>query len=145
MAARKRSKIARKPSKPGAAMPRTEEEWRKKLTLEKYHILRERGTEPAGSGSLLREKRPGVFVCGGCGAPLFKSETKFESGTGWPSFYDAIPGAVTVKKDLSYGMVRDEVCCSRCGGHLGHVFDDGPRPTGKRYCMNSLALGFKEK
>jgi peptide-methionine (R)-S-oxide reductase len=126
-------------------MPCSEEEWKQKLTPEQYRILREKGTELAGTGKLLYNKETGMYVCAGCGAELFSSDTKFESGSGWPSFSDAMPGAVKLKDDASHGMRRIEVACKRCGGHLGHVFDDGPKPTGKRYCINSGALGFEKR
>ncbi len=122
---------------------KTTEEWRRLLTPAQYQVLRQEDTEPAGSSPLLREHRKGVFACAGCELPLFKSETKFESGTGWPSFWSPIEGAVGTKSDWSFGMKRTEVHCRRCGGHLGHVFDDGPQPTGLRYCMNGVALKFK--
>ena len=122
------------------------DEWKKKLTKEQYHVLREKGTERPFSGKLLDEKRKGMFVCAGCGAELFDSNVKFDSGTGWPSFYDAKKGAVVFHDDNSLGMHRVEVNCAKCGGHLGHVFEDGPRDkTGKRFCINSCSLGFKEK
>ena len=117
-------------------------EWRAKLSPEQYAILREHGTERAGTSALNHEKRKGVFACAGCDLPLFASETKFESGTGWPSFYAPLPDAVGTREDNSYFMRRTEVHCRRCGGHLGHVFDDGPKPTGLRYCMNGVALTF---
>jgi peptide-methionine (R)-S-oxide reductase len=123
-----------------------EEEWKEKLTPEEYHILREKGTERPFSGKLLDNKKKGKYVCAGCGNELFDSEDKFDSGTGWPSFTEpSDKDNVKEHEDLSYGMVRTEVLCSKCGGHLGHVFDDGPKPTGKRYCMNSASLEFKEK
>ncbi|MFW6003450.1 MAG: peptide-methionine (R)-S-oxide reductase MsrB [Halanaeroarchaeum sp.] len=122
---------------------RTEEEWRSILSEEEYHILRERGTEPKFSGELLAVDRPGEFRCAGCGAVLFDSGTKYESNSGWPSFYDVVDaGAVETTVDDRHGMQRIEVSCGTCGGHLGHVFDDGPDPTGKRYCINSVALEF---
>jgi peptide-methionine (R)-S-oxide reductase len=124
---------------------KTDEEWKKTLTPEQFHVLREHGTERAGNSPLNVEKREGIFKCGACGQPLFTSETKFESGTGWPSFYKPIDGAIETTTDSSYGMTRVEVHCSQCGGHLGHVFPDGPRPTGERYCMNGVALKFEPK
>jgi peptide-methionine (R)-S-oxide reductase len=123
--------------------PRTDEQWRQTLTPEQFQVLRQHGTERRGSSPLLHEQRDGTFACAGCGQPLFASETKFESGTGWPSFWRPIEGAVGTTVDNSYGMTRVEVHCNRCGGHLGHVFPDGPQPTGMRYCMNGVALNFK--
>lgn len=119
------------------------EEWRKKLTPEQFYVLREHGTERAGTSPLNKEKRDGTFVCAGCDQPLFRSDTKYESGTGWPSFYKPIDGAVGTQEDNSLFMKRTEVHCSNCGGHLGHVFEDGPQPTGLRYCMNGVAMKFK--
>jgi peptide-methionine (R)-S-oxide reductase len=124
---------------------KTDDEWSKSLTPEQFHVLRERGTERAGTSALNREKRPGTFHCAGCGQPLFASDTKFESGTGWPSFFQPVEGAVAATTDTTHGMTRVEVHCARCGGHLGHVFPDGPRPTGQRYCMNGVALQFEPK
>src|SRR5689334_17325141 len=122
---------------------KSEEEWRKILTKEQFQILRKHGTEYPGSSPLNKEKRKGTFACAGCDLPLFSSDTKFESGTGWPSFWKPLENAVVTKPDRSLLMERTEVLCARCGGHLGHVFDDGPKPTGLRYCMNGLALGFE--
>ena len=124
---------------------KTDEEWKKALTPEQFHVLREHGTERAGTSPLNVEKREGVFACGGCGQPLFTSDTKYESGTGWPSFYRPIEGAIATTSDRSYGMTRVEAHCTRCGGHLGHVFPDGPKPTGERYCINGVALAFEPK
>src|SRR5438093_13626949 len=119
---------------------KTDAEWRAQLTPQQYEILRKHGTERPGSSPLLKEKRKGTFACAGCDLPLFSSDTKYESGTGWPSFWAPLPGAVETKTDRSFFVKRTEVHCSRCVGHLGHVFDDGPRPTGLRYCMNGVAL-----
>ncbi|HTB42259.1 MAG TPA: peptide-methionine (R)-S-oxide reductase MsrB [Acetobacteraceae bacterium] len=121
----------------------SEEEWQQKLTPAQFAVLRKHGTERAGTSPLNQEKRPGVFVCAGCGQKLFASGTKFESGTGWPSFFAPLEGAVDTTEDRSLFMTRIEVHCSRCGGHLGHVFPDGPRPTGQRYCMNGVAMAFE--
>ena len=122
---------------------KTPAEWRKTLGPQRYRILREAGTERPYSSPLNDEHRRGTFTCGGCGLPLFASATKFDSGTGWPSFFRPLPKAVVTKSDRSLMMERTEVLCRRCGGHLGHVFDDGPKPTGLRYCMNGLALNFR--
>lgn len=118
-------------------------EWRKRLNPAQYRVLRGHGTERAGSSPLDKEKLKGTFACAGCGQGLFSSTTKFDSGTGWPSFWKPLPSATGTKVDSSLGMVRTEVHCSRCGGHLGHVFNDGPKPTGKRYCMNGVAMTFR--
>jgi peptide-methionine (R)-S-oxide reductase len=121
---------------------KTPAEWRAILTPEQFHILREEGTERAFTSPLNKEKRKGTYVCVGCALPLFSSETKFESGTGWPSFYAALPGAVGTKVDYKIIVPRTEYHCKRCAGHQGHVFDDGPKPTGQRYCNNGIALKF---
>jgi peptide-methionine (R)-S-oxide reductase len=131
--------------KPQQSFPieKTEAEWRHLLTAEQYDVLRGHGTERAGSCALNHEKRAGTFSCAGCGQPLFVAGRKFESGTGWPSFNDPLPGSVGTTVDRSWGMTRTEVHCSQCGGHLGHVFPDGPPPTGLRYCINGVALNFE--
>ena len=126
----------------GYEVEHTDEEWRERLGLERFEVLRRAATEPPGTGSLLTEHGDGNFRCGGCGQMLFDSTAKFDSGSGWPSFDSAIPGTVEEHADTSHGMRRTEIVCSRCGGHLGHVFDDGPTDTGKRFCVNSLALDF---
>lgn len=123
---------------------KTDEEWKRELTPEQYHILRDKGTERAFTGELLAEERDGTYYCAACGNPLFSSETKFHSGSGWPSFWEPVSEEnVEEQHDLSHGMVRTEVVCDRCGAHLGHVFRDGPKPTGLRYCINSLSLEFQ--
>jgi peptide-methionine (R)-S-oxide reductase len=125
-------------------MKKTEKEWKMTLSPEQFKVLRQCGTEPPFSGKYVHHKDDGTYVCAGCGNELFSSDTKFESGSGWPSFWNKLsPEAVETRVDRSHGMVRTEVLCRKCGGHLGHVFDDGPNPTGLRYCINSLALGFK--
>ena len=126
-------------------IPESDDEWQAELSPAQYQVLRCHGTESRGSSPLNKEKRDGTFVCAGCGQPLFSSETKFESGTGWPSFYAPLDEAVATTTDRSHMMERTEVHCQRCGGHLGHVFDDGPRPTGQRYCMNGIAMKFEPK
>jgi peptide-methionine (R)-S-oxide reductase len=120
----------------------TADQWRRTLGAQRYAILREAATESPGSSPLLKEHRKGIFACAGCGLPVFSSDTKFESGTGWPSFFRPLPNAIVTRSDRTLGFERTEVLCRRCGGHLGHVFDDGPQPTGLRYCMNGLALAF---
>jgi peptide-methionine (R)-S-oxide reductase len=122
---------------------KTDEEWRKELAPGAFHVLREHGTERAGTSPLNHEKRAGTFSCAGCGQVLFTSGTKFESGTGWPSFFQPLDEAVDTTTDRTFFMARTEVHCARCGGHLGHVFEDGPPPTGLRYCMNGVAMAFK--
>ncbi len=130
---------------PAKAFPleKTEAEWRAALSPAAYKVLREHGTERAGSSPLDAEKRAGTFACAGCGTPLFDAATKFDSGTGWPSFFAPLEGAVGTQTDRSFFMTRVEVHCANCGGHLGHVFPDGPRPTGQRYCMNGVSLVFQ--
>jgi peptide-methionine (R)-S-oxide reductase len=122
-------------------LPKSDEEWRRALTLEQYRVLRQKGTERAFSGDLWDDHEPGRYLCAACGTELFRSEEKFESGTGWPSFWKAADArAVEIERDRSHGMERLEVHCRKCGGHLGHVFQDGPQPTGERYCINSASL-----
>jgi peptide-methionine (R)-S-oxide reductase len=128
---------------PGFRVTHTDAEWRKLLTPAQYNVLRSEGTEAPGSSPLNREHRAGMFVCAADQTPLFSSKTKFESGTGWPSFYEPLAGGVGTKVDRTFGMVRTAVFCTACGGHLGHMFPDGPKPTGLRYCMNGVAMGFK--
>lgn len=126
------------------AMPNSEQEWKEKLTPEQYKALRQKGTEAPFTGALLHEERDGLFKCAACGNPLFASNAKFDSGSGWPSFDQALPGAVKTLEDKSLGMDRTEVVCAQCGSHLGHLFDDGPTTTGQRYCLNSVCLEFGE-
>jgi len=122
---------------------KTESEWKRKLTTDQYKVLREKDTEPAYSGKLCTNKSKGMYVCAGCGNELFMSDTKYDSGCGWPSFYDANGNdKIVTQMDYSYDMIRTEIMCAKCGGHLGHVFDDGPAPTGQRYCVNSLSMNF---
>ncbi|KOY84749.1 peptide methionine sulfoxide reductase [bacterium 336/3] len=124
---------------------KSEEEWKKSLTEEQYRVLRLKGTERSFTGKLYKNKEKGIYTCAACGNELFKSDTKFESGTGWPSYFDVLPKSVVTSTDVSHGMVRTEVMCAKCGGHLGHVFDDGPNPTGMRYCINSVSMDFKKE
>ncbi|HYV93383.1 MAG TPA: peptide-methionine (R)-S-oxide reductase MsrB [Chitinophagales bacterium] len=125
---------------------KSEEQWRIELDPESYYVLREKGTERPFTGKYNDHHEEGVYVCKACGTPLFSSENKFDSGCGWPSYFDAIDkGVIETKTDRSHGMSRTEIMCAKCGGHLGHVFDDGPNPTGLRYCVNSLSLDFKKK
>lgn len=125
---------------------RSEKEWKEILNKDEFKVLRKKGTEPPFTGKLLNNKEKGIYVCASCKNPLFSFDTKFDSGSGWPSFWDVISSDnVELKNDYSFGMKRIEVLCARCGGHLGHVFDDGPDPTGKRYCINSVSLKFKNK
>ena len=134
-----------KPPSPSDVLKLTKEEWRKRLNADQFHILREEGTERPGSSPLNDEKRPGIFTCAGCDLPLFTSEMKYESGTGWPSFFTTIPGVFGTTTDYKLVLPRTEYHCIRCGGHHGHVFDDGPPPTGKRWCNNGVALKFIPK
>ena len=127
----------------GFEIRRSPADWRRRLGPQRFHILREAGTERPFTSPLLKEKRKGVFACAGCGLPLFSSVAKYDSGTGWPSFWKALPNAVGYQRDLTFGMLRTEEHCRRCGGHLGHLFDGGPRPTGKRHCINGLSLVFR--
>lgn len=127
-----------------APIPTDEAGWRKRLTPEEYRVLREGGTERPFTGALLHTDADGVFGCAACGSALFASDAKFDSGTGWPSFDEALPGAVDYRRDTSHGMVRTEITCARCGSHLGHVFDDGPTDSGRRYCINSVCLRLED-
>ena len=125
---------------------KSEAEWKKTLSPEEYYVLREKGTEPAFTGKYVQNKKKGTYVCAGCGSELFSSETKFDSGTGWPSFWAPVSkDNIEENADNRFGMHRIEVLCKKCGGHLGHVFDDGPKPTGQRFCVNSISLSFKEQ
>ncbi|MEM7424781.1 MAG: peptide-methionine (R)-S-oxide reductase MsrB [Pseudomonadota bacterium] len=133
-----------KTANPAFEVVKTDEEWRRILSAQQYAVLRQEGTEYSFSSPLLHEKRKGHFACAGCELPLYSSKHKYDSGTGWPSFWQALPDAVGTKTDSKFFMTRTEVHCRRCGGHLGHVFDDGPEPTGKRHCINGVALKFVE-
>ena len=126
-------------------MPESEEEWKQMLTPEQYAVLREKGTEAPFTGEYVHEKADGTYACAACCNPLFSSDAKFDSGTGWPSFDQALPRAVETHRDNDHGMVRTEITCARCGSHLGHIFDDGPTESGKRYCINSVCLDLEEK
>lgn len=126
-------------------MPENEEGWKKMLTSEQYKVLREKGTEAPFTGEYVHKDIDGTYMCAACGNPLFSSDAQFDSGTGWPSFDQALPGAVETHRDTDHGMVRTEITCARCGSHLGHIFDDGPTATGKRYCINSVCLDLEEK
>lgn len=137
------SKLNDKPMKD--KIMKSDEEWKKELSPEEYRVLREKGTERAFTGKYYQNHDDGIYYCAACDNPLFSSKTKFESGSGWPSFYEPIPGGIESETDNSFGMARTEILCARCGGHLGHVFDDGPKPTGLRYCINSVSLDFKKE
>ncbi|HEY4516494.1 MAG TPA: peptide-methionine (R)-S-oxide reductase MsrB [Candidatus Paceibacterota bacterium] len=126
-------------------VPENEDEWKQMLTPEQYAVLREKGTEAAFTGEYVHEKADGTYSCAACGNPLFSSDAKFDSGTGWPSFDQALPGAVETHQDNDHGMIRTEITCGRCGSHLGHIFDDGPTESGKRYCINSVCLDLEER
>ncbi len=144
-AGRKGTKFVDKKGKVIEKIVKSDEEWKKEMTPEEFQVMRKQGTERAGTGKLLNNHEKGVYVCGACGLELFSSDTKYESGTGWPSFWAPIDDThVETESDWAWGMKRTEVHCARCGAHLGHVFDDGPRPTGQRYCMNSVSLDFKK-
>lgn len=142
----RRASVPTEPPLKSAPVQKTEEQWKAQLSSEAFHVLREKGTEAPFTGKYHDDHAPGVYVCGGCGAKLFSSDHKFDSGTGWPSFYQPLDDkAIAYHEDHEYGMTRTEVMCASCGGHLGHVFDDGPAPTGKRYCINSVSLDKQSK
>jgi methionine-R-sulfoxide reductase len=139
------NKTAMKEQLPEGQIPKTEAEWKERLSAEQYGVLRMKGTERPGTGQFLYHKEKGIYTCGGCGAELFSSDMKFDSHCGWPSFDRELEGGkIKQIRDFSHGMIRTEIVCARCGGHLGHIFDDGPTETGMRYCVNSLSLGFKK-
>jgi peptide-methionine (R)-S-oxide reductase len=139
--------VSAKPAEPTKpALPQTEAGWRERLTADQFHVLREKGTEAPFTGEYWDTKTAGTYVCRGCGTPLFRSDAKFDSGCGWPSFFEPLDGAkLTLTEDLSHGWNRTEVCCKTCGGHMGHVFDDGPKPTGLRFCINSASIRLEPK